>query len=119
MDALINIVLGALLIAYPRDVVELLGLPEVRSAFYPNVLGGVLLGIGVALVVSYRGGASGLGLDGAVVINFCGAGIVVAWLLVAPDQFSAAGRITLWIVAVGVLGIGAVELSDRFRTRPR
>lgn len=114
-DALINVILGVLLVAYPQRLVLMLGLPEVRTAFYPTVLGGVLVGVAVALFVSYRGGAHGLGLDGAIAINFCGAGVVAVWLLVAPGQFSAAGRITLWIVAIGVVGIGAIELADRFR----
>ena len=114
-DAVVNLMLGGLLVLYPQRLVEMLGLPAVNSRFYPSVLGGVLVGIGVALVVSYRGGASGLGLDGAIAINICGAGTVVVWLLSVPQDFSAAGRLTLWVVAVLVLGIGCGELFHRLR----
>ena len=114
-DALINLVLGGLLVVYPQRLVRLLGLPEVRSTFYPAVLGGVLIGIGIALFIAYRGGGHGLGLDGAIAINLCGAGIVVIRLLAAPRDFSATGRITLWTVAVLVLGIGLIELFHRLR----
>jgi len=114
-DAAINLALGGLLLLHPQRLVQILGLPEVSSGFYPSVLGGVLIGIGVALLVAYRGGTGGLGLDGAVAINICGAGTVVVWLLSAPRQFSIAGRMTLWVVAVLVLGIGFVELIYRLR----
>ena len=112
-DAVINLVLGALLLTYPQSVVEALGLPAVRSAFFPSVLGGVLIGIGIALLLARRGGANGLGLDGAIAINLCGAGVVVGWLLVAPDTISPRGRWTLWTVAALVICIGLVELRYR------
>ncbi len=116
-DALINLVLGGLLVAYPQRLVVMLGLPEVRSTFYPNVLGGVLFGIGIALFITSRGGRQGLGLDGAIAINLCGAGVVLIRLTAAPQDFSAAGRITLWVVALLVSGIGSVELIHRLRHR--
>ncbi len=116
-DALINLVLGGLLVAYPQRLVVMLGLPEVRSTFYPNVLGGVLFGIGIALFIASRGSRQGLGLDGAIAINLCGAGMVVIRLIAAPQDFSATGRITLWVVALLVSGIGSVELIHRLRHR--
>ena len=67
----------------------------------------------------------GLGLRGSLLrrsllgrilaINICGAGTVVVWLLSVPRDFSVAGRITLSVVAVLVLGIGFVELFHRLR----
>lgn len=113
-DAVINLVLGALLLFYPTRLVEALGLPLVSSALYPSILGGVLIGIGIALLVECRtGGSRGLGLEGAIAINFCGAGVLVAWLLFAPTAIAARGRITLWTVAILVVGIGVFELWHR------
>jgi len=103
------------LVLYPQRLVEMLGLPAVSSRFYPSVLGGVLIGIAVALFVAHRGGTAGLGLDGAIAINICGAGTVVAWLLWVPRDFSVTGRATLWVVAVLVLGTGFIELVHRLR----
>jgi len=112
-DVVINLVLGVLLLTYPQSLVEALGLPAVRLAFFPNVLGGVLIGIGIALLLARRSGATGLGLDGAIAINLCGAGVVVGWLLVSPDVIPTRGRWTLWTVAVLVIGIGLLELRHR------
>ena len=116
-DALINLLLGALLLLYPQVLVKALGMPEVATTFFPNVLGGVLFGIGVALLIAYRGGTQGLGLDGAIAINLCGAGVVVGWLVIAPHAIPPRGKITLWIIALAVIGIGLVELKHRIASK--
>ena len=116
-DALINLLLGALLLLYPQGLVEALGMPVVATTFFPNVLGGVLFGIGLALLIAHRGGSQGLGLDGAIAINLCGAGVVVGWLVIAPQAIPPRGKITLWIIALVVIGIGLVELQHRLRTK--
>jgi len=116
-DALINLLLGALLLVYPKWLAEALGMPEVASTFFPNILGGVLFGIGIALLIAHRGGGQGLGLDGAIAINLCGAGVVVGWLLLAPHAIPARGKITLWIIALLVIGIGLGELRHRVASK--
>jgi len=113
VDAAVNLVLGALLMFYPQRLVAALGLPEVRVAFYPSILGAVLFGIGIALLLARRGDGHGLGLDGAIAINLCGAGALAVWLVASPEVFSDTGKVTLWIVAVLVLGIGLAELRHR------
>ena len=118
-DAIINLVLGALLILYPQWLVEVLGMPLVITTFFPRVLGGVLFGIGIALLIAYWGGAQGLGLDGAIAINLSGAGVVVGWLVAAPSTIPLRGRVTLWIIALLVVGIGLIELRHRLASKPR
>ena len=84
IDGVINIGLGILLLFVPLGTAELLGVPRSNLDFYPTVLGSVLFGIGVALLVErygYRQNIRGLGLDGAIVINFCGATALLVWLL--------------------------------------
>jgi uncharacterized membrane protein YedE/YeeE len=117
VDASLNLVLGALLLAYPAKLAAALGLPPVTNAFFPNVLGGVLFGIGIALLLAFRGGSQGLGLDGAVAINLCGAGVVVGWLVAAPEVIPPRGRITLWAIALLVIAIGLIELWHRRRSK--
>ena len=111
-----NLALGALLVLYPTWLAQALGMPPVATNFFPNVLGGVLFGIGLALLIAWHGGRQGLGIDGAIAINLCGAGVVAGWLLLAPQAIPARGRITLWIIALLVLGIGLVELRHRLRS---
>ena len=76
------------------------------------ILGGVIFGIGIALLLEAYGEKRkirGLGIGGAIVINFCGAGILVLWLIFEPLTLPLRGIITLWIVAVVVLGLGLLE----------
>ena len=51
VDAIVNLVLGSLLIVFPTGLVSLLGVPAAEPAFYPSILGAVLFGIGIALLI--------------------------------------------------------------------
>jgi uncharacterized membrane protein YedE/YeeE len=54
IDAIINYSLGTLCILYPF-VAETIGVPIVKSSFYPTIIGAVLFGIGIALTIEcYR-----------------------------------------------------------------
>ena len=84
VDAVVNALLGLVLLIFPPTLVEWLGLPLPNSAFYVRILGAVILGIGVALAIEFRRepGSSwvGLGMGGAVAINLCGGGTLLAYL---------------------------------------
>lgn len=58
----------------------MLGMPVAAKPFYASIFGGVLFGIGIALLMERSRettGLSGLGLGGAIAINLCG-GFVLA-----------------------------------------
>ena len=113
VDSIINLALGVLLIVFPATVVEALGLPMAEDGFYRSVLGGVLVGIGVALLVEYvrLGKLVGLGLCGAVCINLCDAAVLAAWLIFGNLSIPARGHIVLWSLVAVLVGISTVELS--------
>jgi hypothetical protein len=116
VDGYVNLILGVLLLLFPFGPVELLGVPGSDTNFYPTLLGGILLGIGLALFIERYGfkyGVRGLGLHGAVAINICGALVLLVWLLIDPFNLPARGYIILWIIALGVLLIALVELLAR------
>ena len=113
IDAIINLVLGVLLLLFPAGVVELLGLPLTNTNFYPSIFGAVLFGIGIALLIERYGASKnirGLGLGGAIAINLCGAGVLLLWLLIAPFDIPLRGNIILWSIAIIVLIVGFVEI---------
>jgi hypothetical protein len=111
-DAFINLLLGLFLSLSSPAALSFFGLPTTNPAFYRIVLGATLFGIGSALLISLWS-PSGLGLLGAVTINICGAGSVVAWLLFSKVEISPKGSMTLWIVSLGVLAIAVAELLRR------
>jgi hypothetical protein len=114
LDGAVNLLLGVALLAVPGWLVSVLGAPPFATRFYPSILGGVLVGIGLALLLEARRwdrGPVGLGLGGAITINLCGAGVLAVWLTVAAETVPIRGRILLWLIATMVLGIGAAELA--------
>ena len=113
VDAAINLALGLLLIVFPHDVIDALGVPEVEQSFYPAILGGVLTGIGLALLIElFRGptGLVGLGLGGAIAINLTGAAVLAAWLASGNLDISLRGEVTLWILVASLVIVSGTEL---------
>ena len=116
IDGCINLILGVILLFFPAGIVELLGLPPTNTYFYASILGAVIFGIGLALFIELYGASShvrGLGLGGAIAINLCGGGALLAWLVFVPLSIPLHGRTILWIVATLVLIIGLAELVSK------
>jgi hypothetical protein len=114
VDAAINLILGVLLAIFPKCVVDLLGVPHSDAAFYPSVLGAVLIGIGVALVIEYLRkptGPAGLGLYGAIAINLCGALFLAGWLLSGKLDIPLRGQVFLWGLTTVLVVISLLELA--------
>jgi glucose-6-phosphate-specific signal transduction histidine kinase len=69
IDAIINLIIGFILLLFPWGISSWLGLPESDNHFYPLILGAVIFGIGIALLVELTGQRQewrGLGLQGAI-----------------------------------------------------
>ena len=113
LDAIINLLLGLLLLIYSASIVNFLGVPFTESSFYPNILGGVLFGIGIALLIEYYRNNSakmiGLGLGGAISINLCGGFILALWLIFGNLSIPLKGYIFLWSLVVLLIGISLAE----------
>lgn len=115
VDAIINLVLGATLLWF-RLTATWLGIPDSASAFYPMILGGVLFGIGLALLwETFRQDSQpiGLGLGGAVAINLSGGAVLALWLLLGDLGLPARGQAILWSLVIILFSISAVELLAR------
>lgn len=120
IDAVINLTLGVLLLLVPFGMAELLGVPVPVSPFYAVILGGVLFGIGLALLVERykdRLGVSGLGLGGAICINLCGAGVLFVWLLFTAHSLPLKGLVILWSIVIIILGLSMVELLGQINQK--
>jgi hypothetical protein len=116
VDGIVNLLLGVLLLLVPLGMAQVLGLPSSDQDFYPVILGGVLFGIGVALLIERYGnsrGIRGLGLAGAMAINFCGAAVLLVCLVWGGLDLPTRGAVLLWSVVVLVFGIGIAELAAR------
>ena len=116
IDGIVNLLLGMLLLLFPFGVAQVFGVPQANSNFYPTILGAVIFGIGISLLIEVYGksrGIRGLGLPGAIVINFCGAGVLTMWLIIVPFNLPLRGYIILWTIALVVLALGFIELLGK------
>lgn len=76
----------------------------------------MIFGICLALTSEWKWDGvklSGLGLAGAIAINLSGGGPLLYWLHFTEMDIPLRGIITLWIVAILVVGIGLVELISK------
>jgi hypothetical protein len=113
LDAIINLVLGILLLPASDVIADLLGVPGVGHGFYASILGAVLFGIGIALLFETFKGEhfwTGLGLYGAVAINLCGGIVLAIWLLFAQLALPLRGQIFLWILVFILIIISTIEM---------
>jgi len=116
-DALINLFLGIVLLFYSDKIIDLFGLPYSDQKFYPNILGAVLFGIGIALLIEFseRKSLSGLGLAGAISINISGGLALFFYLLCGQLEIPIHGKIILWVLDVLLLGISIFEITALFK----
>ena len=113
-DAIVNLILGIVLLLFPLGIAEPLGLPVPSTYFYSFILGGVLFGIGLALLMgqlSMIRKYKGLEIGGAIVINFCGSIALLVCLAIIRPEMPLHGRILLWGIGILVLVIGIVEVK--------
>jgi hypothetical protein len=119
VDFLINLILGSLLLAYSNKLAVFLGVPQAMSSFYPNILGGVFIGIGVALFIEFLNKSevktSGLGLLGAIAINLCGGLVLIIWLIFGDLILPMRGLIILWSLAVLLIVLSGFELTNHYK----
>jgi len=120
IDAMVNFFLGMLLVVFPAEIFQFVGLPVTDHAFYPTILGAVLIGIAVALIIEFNrkpAGMVGLGLGGAIAINLCGAFVLGFWLLNGKLSIAISGHIILWMIVIILVVISAFEISVFFKKK--
>jgi len=114
IDATINLILGVLLLAFNKDLCIFLGMPMSNTNFYPNILGGIFIGITLALIFeAFRNKDNksiGLGLIGAICINICGGLVLALWLIFGELNLPLKGEVFLWSLASFLLIISSIEL---------
>ena len=120
IDAVINLLLGVVLLAFRPSIAKALGIPQAELSFYPTILGAVLFGIGLALLLECGGrpqGLIGLGLGGAITINLCGGIVLAVWLASDKLTIPMRGQVILWSLVVIIVVISATEMYVHERRR--
>jgi hypothetical protein len=103
---------GLALLAAPLTLITLFGLAPAASAFWPRLLGAFLLGLTAAtyMDVSVRLG-HGLGLAGAMVINFAVSMALAAGLILGQSAPTRRGRVFLGGIAAALFMLALAEIA--------
>ena len=119
VDSIINLFLGIVLMAYSKPIINFFGLPISDLNFYPNILGAILFGIGIALFIEYkrRDAFIGLGLGGAICINMMGGIVLFLWLVSGKLSIPLQGKVILWILDIILIGNSSFELMTYLKNR--
>ena len=113
IETLLNFFGGLALIIAPLSTIRLLGLPSTPTGFWPRLLGTLLLGISLALFLEGSvPGSRGLGLAGALIINFSVLSMMAAMLVWEAGPQSARGRALMWALIVLLLWLSALEFAN-------
>jgi hypothetical protein len=104
--------MGLALLAMPRLLIKILGLPDAATPFWPRLLGGVLTGAALATFIGMVGWSkTGLGLGGHVAINVIVSLTLLATLMLGPSPLTRRGRVGLWVLALSLLALAFVEIA--------
>lgn len=120
VDSIINFLIGLLLLFFPRVIIEFLGIPMVENAFYPSVLGSILMGIGIALFFEWRREKTdviGLGIGGAIIINVSVGLAIIVWLLFGNLAIPLRGYLILWGLALIIIVVVILEIKGVLKLR--
>jgi hypothetical protein len=120
IDGAVDLLVGALLIVFPTGLASFLGVPMPGNPLYATVLGGVLAGIGLALIFQQLldRPIESRGIEIPIIINFAGAGTLIGVLIAGHLALPIHGDVFLWIVAIIVLAIGLAEVILHVREAP-
>lgn len=110
IEACLKLGSGLALIAAPRPLARLLGLPSVEQSFWPRLLGALLTGLGVASLLEVRM-QGGLGLAGSIAVNLALAAMIGALLALGRASTTRRGRFILWVVAAALAILSLVEIA--------
>ena len=112
LETLLKLSGGLALVLAPISSIKLLGLAPAGNAFWPRLLGAVLIGLAGATVIEGRFAASsGLGLAGCVVINLTGAAMVASLLLLDAAAPSRRGKAALWGLVAALVILSLLEIA--------
>ena len=102
---------GLALVAVPRALSRICGLPAPNDAFWPRLLGATLIGLGLAtLLDGHAAAGKGLGAYGAATINLSVAAGLGALLILGQGVPAKRGRAILWLAAACLSVLALVEI---------
>ncbi len=112
LETLLKAGCGLALVAAPISVIRLLGLSNPGQAFWPRLLGALLIGCGAAAYIEGAwAGSRGLGLAGLVIINLLSAAALAGTVIFGTAAPSRRGAFAVWSAVVVLFVLSLVEIA--------
>jgi hypothetical protein len=100
------------LLVIPKITINLFGLADDATTFWPRVLGAGAFGILMGVIAQDQGWTkSGIGLGGCVAINLTLAFALAAMMVVGPKMPTPRGAATIWGMAASHAVLGFVQIA--------
>jgi MYXO-CTERM domain-containing protein len=116
VNALVDALLGCVLLFFPEELVDALGLPASDPAIYANLAGAMLLGVAVGLAGASRAPEGQPALaDAVLVADGLGAVVLIVWVTVLDSGATAVGTAVLSVAAAALAALAALLALRRRR----
>lgn len=113
IETILKLAGGLVLLVSPRLAIKALGLPAGESAFWPRLLGAVLIGMaGGFYIEGAWSGSKGIGLAAAILVNLAGASTVAAQLVLARAAPTQRGAAVLWLLVALLFFLSLLEIAN-------
>jgi hypothetical protein len=113
IETLLKLSAGILLALAPRATIRILGLPRIETGFWPRLLGALLIGLAASTFIEGRSpGSHGMGLAGCVIVNFSGASMMAALLVLDAGPASTRGRAVMWTLVILLILLCVLEIVN-------
>jgi hypothetical protein len=109
-EMLLKLSAGLALLIAPAMTAAVLGLPRPGSAFWPRLLGAVLIGIGSASALQSMASGRGLALGGSIVINLAAAAFLLSFAVLRPPP-ARRGRALIWLLVASLFLLSLIEIA--------
>ena len=104
---------GLILVLVPLTAIRITGLQRPENGFWPRLLGAVVVGLAAAVFITlnFPEARGGLGPAGLIPINLCGAGALIAPLIMGTAAPTRRGRLFILTIAVVLLALSFLEIA--------
>lgn len=112
LELVLKLSAGLTLLLVPGPAIYLAGMPPSAAQSWPRYLGAVLIGIGAAIFIQLKSPAANvIGPAGLCAINFAGAGVMAAHLILGQAATTRRGRLFVLANALLLFAFAFVELA--------
>lgn len=100
LEIVLKLGIGLILLAAPRTLAKVLGLPVAEDAFWPRLVGAMLIGLAAAMIVELRlQPGHALGLSGIAAIDLAVGATLWAMLILGRAGSTKRGRLAIGTAA--------------------